>query len=111
MSSSNLRSLYKASERLELQQLCSRFGVSRIERTPMDMSGKNKAEFFLLGASFSTEEINGVMCNTMVYMDTLYINITEESQWNYERMVEYGRTSVFVTRLTLAQVSVSERSA
>ena len=53
--------------------LFKHFGVKRMIKHPLGLSQESLAEYFLLGASFKTEEIFDYRYSVMIYEDTLHI--------------------------------------
>jgi hypothetical protein len=56
-----------------LQYICDIFGVKEVIHLPYKLTKEYKAELFLLGASFSTEVINGTYCDIMIHNNRLCI--------------------------------------
>lgn len=56
-----------------VKNLCFQFNVHHIVKYPLEMSREDKAEFFLLGASFTSVDIQGNNCSVMIYNDTMHI--------------------------------------
>lgn len=55
------------------QGLCRIYGVQHVARYPLEMSREDKAEFFLLGATFTSVEIQNHTYNVMIHNDTMHI--------------------------------------
>jgi hypothetical protein len=60
-------------EQMIIHNICSQFSVARVVKERQELSKGRKAELFLLGAVFSSNEIEGWTCDTMIYDSTLYI--------------------------------------
>jgi hypothetical protein len=76
----------KADEQRLYSHLRYIYGVDNII-IDRSLSKETKAEAFMLGATFSRDEIRGVECSLMVYNNTLYILSTEEQAW-YESVAQ-----------------------
>jgi hypothetical protein len=63
----------QALEDIIIRSICQQFQVIRIIRAAFPLSKECKMEYLLLGATFNTVEIQGQICDIMIYKNALTI--------------------------------------